>query len=313
MALEHTLDNLLERHFVVVGGKGGVGRTVVSLALGKLAAQSGKKALVCLCNAPPRYTRLVGGIALGSSAAAVAPNLDVVNLEPRASQEEYGHTVIHNHVLHKIVFGSRIVRAFLDAVPGLSEWALLGKATFHALPDSEGNRGYDVVIFDSPATGHGLDILSLPATIAASIPAGRMRDEAVARVELLSDPSRCEVVPVTLAQDIPVREAFEYISRLQDKGLCVRRIVVNAVEQWSLSPQLQALVSHSKAIPDYLRPAAVAHSASALQAACLEDLSEMGLPLIVLPLLHQAELDESALEQLSRALVSGAFPSPDAG
>lgn len=306
--VEHGLDTLLERHFVVVGGKGGVGRTVVALALGKLASLSGKKVLVCLCNAPPRYTRLVGGLALGPKAVQVSPNLEVVNLEPRASQEEYGHTVIHNQVLHRIVFGSRIVRAFLDAVPGLSEWALLGKATFHALPDSRGKRDYDLVVFDSPATGHGLDILSLPTTIAASIPSGRMRDEAVARVELLADPARCEVVPVTLAQDIPVREAFEYVSRLREKGLCVRRIVVNRVEQTRLSFQLQGLLKGPEATADYLQPAAVAESAFALQESCLEDLSEMGLPLIALPLLPQAELDEKSLDDLARALVNGAFP-----
>ncbi|MCU0660874.1 MAG: anion-transporting ATPase [Myxococcota bacterium] len=304
--------SLLERHFVIVGGKGGVGRTVVSLVLGRLAAAAGKKVLVCLCNAPPRYTRLVGGVALGPNIASVGPNLEVVNLEPRASQEEYGHKIIHNRLLHKVVFGSSVVRAFLDAVPGLSEWAILGKATYHALPGEGGQRSHDLVIFDSPATGHGLDILSLPATIAASIPPGRMRDEALARVELLSDPQRCEVVPVTLAEDIPVRETFEYVARLRDKRLSVCHLIVNKVQATGLSPQLEALLDQSEPATDYLIPAAAARGGLALQAACLEDLSGLRLPIVTLPKLHRAELDEQSLDRLARVLSNAAFEAPGA-
>lgn len=306
------MKNLLEKHFVVVGGKGGVGRTVVSLALGRLAAASGKRVLVCLCNAPPRYTRLVGGVSLGPDIATVSTGLEVVNLEPRASQEEYGRTVIHSRLLHKVVFGSRIVRSFLDAVPGLAEWSLLGKATFHALPDTTGARTHDLVVFDSPATGHGLDILRLPSAIASTIPAGRLRDEAMARVELLSDPSRCEVVPVTLAEDIPVRETTEYVERLRAKGLSVRRIVVNRVEVGRLSPGVEELLDswQSQEPPDWLLPAAVTQASAELQESCLCDLQRLGLPLVLLPHLRQDELDEESLDALHSALTRAASPRP---
>ncbi len=115
------MDSLLEKKFVVVAGKGGVGRTTVSMALGRCVARHNKRTLVCLANAPLRYSELLGGVALGQEIHQVSNNLFVVNLNPVASREEYGLSVLKNRTLHRIIFGSRIVNAFLDAIPGLAE------------------------------------------------------------------------------------------------------------------------------------------------------------------------------------------------
>jgi len=65
------------------------------------------------------------------------------------------------------------VRTFFRAVPGMSEWTLLGKAWWHTTETrSDGSWQYDIVILDAPATGHGLDMLRVPKIILDVVPPG---------------------------------------------------------------------------------------------------------------------------------------------
>jgi anion-transporting ArsA/GET3 family ATPase len=297
------MSGLLDRQFVIVAGKGGVGRTTVALLVGKLAAARGRRTLVCLVGAPPRYEELLGGLKIGAKACEVSARLHVVNLDPISAREEYGLAVLKSPTLHRLVFGSRIVRTFLDAVPGLAEWAMLGKATHHALHGPGGRPEYDLVVFDSPATGHGLDVLSLPAAIVSAVPGGRIRDEAAERVALMSDPERCEVVPVTLPEEMPVSEVLELMQGLEKRGLAMSRIVVNMVREETVGRELEALVEgHGARVPDWLVPSAVALSRERAQRDALARLAaDTGLETIALPALDGPGLDASGLAKLARA------------
>ncbi|MDJ0765993.1 MAG: ArsA-related P-loop ATPase [Myxococcota bacterium] len=303
------MTHLIEKQFVVISGKGGCGRTTVALALGRLCATQRKRTLVCLNNAPSRYFDIVGDIAIDAAIRPIAPQLDVVNLDPRASQEEYGLQILKSRTLHRLIFGSKIVRGFLDAVPGLAEWAMLGKATFHALGHAHTEPEYNIVIFDSPATGHGLDILALPRAIVSAVPTGRMRDEAMARCELLEDPERCEVVPVTLPEEMPVNETIESVAVIRKIGLAVERVVVNRVPVPSRSAAFEKLAGEMAVrseIPTWALPAAAAMSWEKVQQESIRLLSEqVPVPQICLPNILGG-LDETSLLSLVDALAKGA-------
>ena len=301
---------LLDKRFVAVTGKGGVGRTVVSLIIGHAASRRGKRVLVCLCNAPSRYSDLVGGLVIDDSIRSVSGRLDIVNLEPRASREEYGLAILKNRLLHRLIFGSRVVRAFLDAVPGLSEWAILGKATFHALERTpDGEYIYDLVILDSPTTGHALDILALPRAIASSVPAGRISEEARQRLDLMEDPNMCEVVPVTVPEEIPVNECIELVESVLKLGLPVERVVVNMVSKFD-RPFLERIrreLAGNEAEPQsWLLPAAIVSGRERDQEENIERLGSMvPLPRIELPLVAGGYLDEAPLLGLVEEFESG--------
>lgn len=295
---------LFDKRFIVVAGKGGTGRTTVALILGRCAERRGRRTLVCLANAPLRYADLLGGVTLGLAPLPVSDKLAVINLEPRAAREEYGLMVLRSRTLHRLVFGSRVVQAFLDAVPGLAEWAMLGKATYHALNGLPDDPEYDTVIFDSPATGHGLNVLALPRAIVSAIPAGRMREEAAARVELMADAERCEILPVTLPEELPVNETGELVAGLGRLGLPVRRLVVNMLAPAGVSEGLADVVSREAAgaaLPDWLLPAAAAAGRARSQEHALRRLAgDVGLPQVRLPLYPGDGLDEASLLALSR-------------
>jgi anion-transporting ArsA/GET3 family ATPase len=110
---------------------------------------------------------------------------------------------------------------------------MLGKAWWHTtetLPD--GSRKYDVVLLDAPATGHGLDMLRVPTVILDVVPPGILRRDAERAWALMRDPRACEVVLVTLPEEMPVTETVELASSLKALGLPSYRVVVNA----ALSP-----------------------------------------------------------------------------
>lgn len=219
-----------DQRFVFVSGKGGVGKTTVSAAEASVLAASGKRVLVAMCNAKERLSGLFGAPPIGHEVAPVADRIWAVNMVPERAIEEYGSLVLRNRALAKVLFDSKYVTSFLRAVPGLHEWAMLGKAWWHTTETlADGSFKYDVVILDAPATGHGLDMLRVPTVILDVAPPGILRRDAERAWSLFRDPDACAIVVVTLPEEMPVTETIELFRSLAEMGLSVRRVVVNAV------------------------------------------------------------------------------------
>ena len=170
---------LESRRFVIVTGKGGVGKTTVCAAEAIAIAAKGKRVLVAMCNAKERLSVMLGSDLVGSEVALVAPNIWAVNMDPEKAIEEYGMMTLKSRALYKILFDNKYVRTFFRAVPGLHEWTMLGKAWWHTTETrDDGSWTYDVVLLDAPATGHGLDMLRVPKVILDVVPPGLLRRDA---------------------------------------------------------------------------------------------------------------------------------------
>jgi anion-transporting ArsA/GET3 family ATPase len=224
------MSTLADKRFVIVTGKGGVGKTTVSAAEALSLAAKGKRVLVAMCNAKERLSGMLGSAPIGPTVSGVAPNVWAVNMLPEKALEEYGVLVLRSRALYKTLFDNSYVRSFLRAVPGMQEWAMLGKAWWHTterLPD--GSFKYDVVILDAPATGHGLDMLRVPKVIVDVVPPGLLRRDAERAWDLFKDSATCAIVLVTLPEELPTTETIELAAALREMGLPVGRVVVNAV------------------------------------------------------------------------------------
>jgi anion-transporting ArsA/GET3 family ATPase len=223
--------DLFDRRLVIVGGKGGVGRTTVTAALALSAVRRGKRVLVVQTNAKQGLARLLGVPSIGEDVVQVREGLHAVNTNPRAALREYGLMVLRFETVYRAVFENRMVRSLLRAVPGLDDYSLLGKTWYHTteqLPD--GRPRWDLVLFDGPATGHLLTMLRIPKVILDAVPEGPLTRDALSARQLLTDRSRCAVVLVTLAEEMPAAEAidFDRVART-DLGLPVPVLVVNAL------------------------------------------------------------------------------------
>jgi anion-transporting ArsA/GET3 family ATPase len=246
---------------------------------------------------------------VGTDIIQVGERVWAVNMDPELSFEEYGHMVLKVPGLYRVVFQNKYVRAFLPAVPGLSDWAMLGKAWYHTTErDSHGGHRFDVVLFDAPATGHGLDMLRVPKVIVEVVPPGVLRRDAEAAWRMFTNPEETAVVVVTLPEELPVTETLELLKSVQyELELPLGLLAVNGVmgalfsepERAALGP-IDLLGDTHSAAESAVQAAARRAMQERLQAASLARLfAGTTLPRVILPYLFEDAATPRAIEALS--------------
>jgi anion-transporting ArsA/GET3 family ATPase len=211
--------------------------------------------------------------------------------------------------LYRVVFGNKFVRGFLPAVPGLSDWAMLGKAWFHTTErDESGRPRFDVVLLDAPATGHGLDMLRVPKVIIEAVPPGVLRRDAETAWRMFTDPGQTSVVVVTMPEELPVTETLELTRAIQHElEMPLGLLAVNGVLEPLFSEARRESLATFESITASTSPAESAVLAASrralqekLQAASLARLvAGVDLPRIVLPYLFEDAATPRAIETLS--------------
>jgi anion-transporting ArsA/GET3 family ATPase len=305
------LAGLESRRFLIVTGKGGVGKTTVCAAEALALAAKGKRVLICMCNAKERLSAMFGSGLIGPEIVPVAQNVWAVNMDPTRALEEYGAMTLKSRTVYKLLFDNRYVRTFFRAVPGMQEWTLLGKAWWHTTETRpDGSPLYDVVILDAPATGHGLDMLRVPKVILDVVPPGLLRRDAERAWQLFQDPKTCAVVLVTLPEEMPTTETIELAQALQGElNLPIGKIVVNCVLPPLFSKAERASLETVRPVPAE-SPADAAVMVGRrramreeVQAAALARLSkELPVPPSFLPQLFEDAAQPNAIRELAKRM-----------
>lgn len=298
----------LDRRFIVVAGKGGVGRTTVAAALAVLLARRGRRVLLAHVRSRQRVERLLGCGKVDEQIRRVEPNLWAVNMNPRAALRERGMMVLKLRMVYRAVMENRLVKHFLRAIPSLDEYSMLGKAWYHTTEKSAGEWRFDTVVFDGPATGHLLTMLRIPQVILDAVPEGPLTRDALKIRDLLVDPVRTGMWIVSLAEEIPVTEAVDLYQAAREKlGIQAQRLVINAIypselaEQPALSDGLDSLLrgGQEPVLGPLVSSALTLRSRRQINDEYLERLArEIPLPTVKLPHLFRPEFDRAALEEL---------------
>ena len=214
---------------LIVAGKGGVGRTTVSAALGLAAAATGKRVAIVelsgMANLPP----LFGLTGRSFSPRTVAPNVDLLSMTSAECLDDFGQRKLRLTALVSLVMRSRVVRAFLDAVPGLNDLLQLGKLENMLSEPLPGDPVYDVMVLDAPATGHGLTLLAAARSMREMTRVGPFADLARIIEVFLADRDKAGLVLVTLPESLPVSESLEMRSALTRDGTDLDAVIVNRV------------------------------------------------------------------------------------
>ncbi len=309
--LKTALMDLLDRRFLFVVGKGGVGKTTVATGLALAASRRGKKVLLAMVNCKERASQLLGTEPIGPEIMTIGENLDAVNMTPDAALEEYGIMILKVKAVYNAVFKNRLVRAFLKGTPGLEAWSMLGKAFYHACPP-KGEPDYDLVIVDAPATGHALDMLRVPFLIESVAPPGRLRRDAARAVDMFRDPARAGAVLVTLPEYMPANETIELADALTDElQIPILQLVINRVLNVLFAederPVVEGLPSElpddseimGLAIAGKRRVLRETVQARAIRKVC----GHIDAPCSELPHYESLEKDRAAVDALSEALL----------
>ncbi len=246
----------LERKLIVVTGKGGVGKTTVSAALGLLAARQGLRTIVVEVTGP----EAVGGTAsVGRLAALLGHGVGGNSIPPRHGVETelregllWSLSIDRDRVLAewlraiggrvpaRVLTSSSSFQYLIAAAPGAREMLSMIKVWELAQgrrPQDRGSRDghragraadYDLVVLDAPATGHALAMLRSPRTFSAIARVGPIARQSGQVRELLEDPARSAYLAVAHATEMAVTETLELREGLRrDLGRELDGVVVN--------------------------------------------------------------------------------------
>jgi len=225
-------DDLLEKRLLFVTGKGGVGKTTVSVALGLRAAAQGKRAIVCEISAQEHTSKLFHHVDVGFNEVEMEDNLWAISIDPDESMREYVLLQLKVRAMRDLLFRSRAFSYLAAATPGLKELVTIGKIWELAQLDRKvkSGRKYDVVIVDAPATGHGIGFLSTPRTFADIARVGPIHSQAKQLDRLITDAEHTGAVIVSLPEEMPVNESAMLERELRDEvGVTVDRVYMNGV------------------------------------------------------------------------------------
>ncbi len=308
---------LFQSRFVIVAGKGGVGRTTVCAALGLAAARYGLRTCILQLNTRDDIGRIYGLNASAHEPVRLDPQLPLfaADLRPSDALREYGQMKLRFRALHSIVFENDMMRRLLRMIPGMNEMLMLGKAWHMEAMDKkpDGSPTWDLLIVDAPATGHGVSLLRLPQVIVQAVPYGPMAEDANAMKALLEDPSRTGLHVVTLPQELPASEALELCEQAKTVlGVPTGYLFVNQMLPRVMNEaQRKAFLQHAHRRADGpLMRAGVAaidayeHWWSAQQAQLARLRHAAPLPIVELPHLF-GEIDRAKLQHLSEVTVAG--------
>lgn len=198
-------------------GKGGVGRTTLAAAFAVDRAAAGERVLLVSVvdhdNPASRVAHEAAGVDTGG-------RLELKRMDSRALVDDLVRRITRLGPLADFIVRHPSYDSLVDIVPGVREMAI-----FHQLAQLR-EGPHDRIVVDAPATGHGIHFLEAPQK-SARILAGPLRARAEELRAMLQDPNVTDIVLVTLAEEMPVRETMELATVLVAQGFHVDNVAVN--------------------------------------------------------------------------------------
>jgi anion-transporting ArsA/GET3 family ATPase len=162
---------------------------------------------------------------IGFVPSVVAPGVSVMSMDTEASLREYLKVNLRVPLVGWIGPLAKTFDFVATAAPGVREILTVGKLCYEVR-----ERHFDLVVADAPASGHVVGQLGAPQAINDLVKVGQIRSQTDWMIELLSDPARTGVIPVTTPEEMPVTETLELTERIaRETSASVVAVVVNRV------------------------------------------------------------------------------------
>src|SRR3981189_1471334 len=115
-----SMASIFDRSLIYVTGKGGVGRSTVAGALGLVAADRGRRTIVCEVAEQGRLPGVFGRKLQGPEEIELADGLWATSIDPQAALEEWLGTQVGGPLV-RLLAQSSAFQYFVAAAPGARE------------------------------------------------------------------------------------------------------------------------------------------------------------------------------------------------
>ena len=256
-----------ERPVLLVGGKGGVGKTTCSGAIAAALAARGRRTLLITSDMAPSLSDIFEQ-RIGDSITTVGKNLDAYEMSQEAImawwRKRFGRDFsdILAHLIDVEALDKESQHRLLDYIgsaPSLREETMLD-----VIRDMAENRGYERIVWDTAPAGETLNLLDMPRNIRKHISAGAKVFEGLDRIgkQLLGKRSIAAIMDdwtkvseelsrfihdestfiiVANPEALVVNQARRMIATLTEYRLPIHGLIINRVVGQTDSASLTAL------------------------------------------------------------------------
>jgi anion-transporting ArsA/GET3 family ATPase len=309
----------------VVTGKGGTGKTTVAAAIAVALSRGGRRVLLAEVEGRQGLASLFGKGPLPHGETHVTTtegggSVSVMPVDPALALIEYLDLFYHLGRAGRLLDRMGATDFVTTIAPGLRDVLLIGKVKEAVVRRAGSGRYYDAVVLDAPPTGRITRFLGATDEVAQIAKVGPIRGQSEQVMALLRG-EETAIHLVTLLEEMPVQETLDGVAALHAEGLPVGAILVNKVREEHLSKADLAKAASGRLDVDaigatladvgltepglakVLADEAAEHARRvALQRREREDLAELGLPMVELPLIPEP-IDLGTVSRLADRLV----------
>lgn len=298
------------QRFIIVAGKGGVGRSTLSAALALSFSRKNMRTLLATADTQAKHLSKIFGHKIGPRNTKIGKNLYAVNIHPMESIKEYTLMILKIRYLQYLLVGTQAMQSFISNIPGISEWAIMGKVTYHLIEKKNGKHLYDRIILDAPPTGHSLSLIKIPLYISNVISSGPLHAVALERLSLIRDPGTTGILLVSIPEEMAVSEALDLYENIRsDIKIPVIAVLMNRTtlsiftEDEELKIREMACGSNPE---NTLKAALFRMNRTKLQQKQIKRIQKH-LPVVQLPEINKWRLETGDIEALADILENNLF------
>lgn len=221
--------NKTHKNFYIFTGKGGVGKTTLSLLFAQYLHEQKKDVL---------YITLSQQKLGGAPSTRPAPNalsVPQMHLELEDCAQGYIHKKLGSQMIAQWVVKSAYFKALVNMLPGFGYLISMGKM-LEMIHESKDQK---IIVLDAPASGHALTMLEATQNFRDIFQSGLVFEDASKMIKKLYDPNHTALRIITLPTELSLQEALELKSSISKFSPIESKIFLN-----------QVLFSWKERIPD---------------------------------------------------------------
>ena len=214
---------------LIIAGKGGVGKTVLTAAIGTETARAGHSTLLVELGGQNQICSLLGKGEIDAKPddegiISIDENLSWLGISPDRLLAGWLSGRQMGLVADRLE-KSGALEVIATSVPGIKDVLTIG--FLRRLVDME---RFDRIIVDGPASGRAREMLRAPMMVARATSEGPIYDQATRGHDLLTTAESTALLLVTLPEETPVNETIETAFDAEDEpGIHLAGVVVNRV------------------------------------------------------------------------------------